>query len=125
MSSPSTPTQPLAHRVGQCPRCASRSIKRWSQSSTVWLASCSRCSHVWQEKSRRGRLNDVLDKLDVVYVGVLAFSLVCLLGMFGLLLVAILDSDDRRSGPESAPGFLFLIILTLTVMFFIARRRVD
>lgn len=102
-----------------------RSIKRWSQSSTVWLASCSGCGHVWQEKSRRGRLNDVLDKLDVLYVGILAFSLVCVLGMFALLLVAILDSDGRRSGPESAPGFLFLIVFTLIVMFLIARRRVD
>ena len=115
----------LTRRAARCPRCNSTAINRWSQSSTVWRASCSNCSNAWTERSRRNLVDSILDRRDIGFA-IIAFAGIGFLLFSGVVsALLLLGRVDERGGSSETAAFAVTIILSLVALVVIARKRVG
>jgi hypothetical protein len=118
----------LPKRAARCPSCNAPggAIRRWSQSSDVWRASCSRCGKVWQERSARNLMDALLDRRDLIGFGVMILAALVALGALVLLFVELLRQLGLNLDQDSSIAvFVVLAVISVGALIVIGRQKAS
>jgi hypothetical protein len=109
---------PRAGSTRRCPNCIAPAalLKRWPQPDGVWQVSCSRCGHVWQERTGRSFVDTVLESRLRAITAVGLLLVAACVAVFGGYIAWMFWKlfDLGRPGVE-ALVVLFVAALTFTV----------
>ena len=111
-------TLPKAGTTRRCPNCTAGPalIKRWPQANGIWQVSCSRCGHIWQERTGRSVIDTILESRQrAVAVGALLMVAASVAAFAGYVAWLFLRAADMgRPGTEGL-ALIFIAALAFIV----------
>ena len=91
-------------------------MKRWPQPDGVWQVSCSRCGHIWQERTGRSFVDTVLEsRLRAITAVGLLMVVACVAVFGGYIAWMFWKLFDRGRPGVEALAVLFVAALTFIV----------